>query len=67
MDSPEVRATRLLDLIDSHLATGKYEWARPTLEGIAATVTDTGVVTIRQQEAVEHIILGRIKHGHWGG
>jgi hypothetical protein len=56
------KAAELLDLIEDHLRTGKYEWARDTLEGIAATVTDTGVATVRQQEAVEHIIIGRVKH-----
>ena len=61
------KAAELLDLIEDHLRTGKYEWARDTLEGIAATVTDTGVATVRQQEAVEHIILGRLKHDSWRG
>jgi hypothetical protein len=61
------KAAELLDLIEDHLRTGKYEWARDTLEGIAATVTDTGVATVRQQEAVEHIIIGRVKHDAWRG
>lgn len=55
----------LLDLIERHLDTGKYEWARDTLEGIKATVEETNRVTVRQQEAVEHIILGRLKHDHF--
>jgi hypothetical protein len=67
MDTQHTAAAHLLELIEDHLATGRYEWARPTLEGIAATVTDTGVATLRQQEAVEHIILGRVKHDSWRG
>ncbi len=59
--------TQLLDLIEDHLRTGNYNWARDTLEGIAATVEETNRVTLRQQEAVEHIIVGRLKHDHWQG
>lgn len=62
MDDPLDRAQRLLDLIDDHLATGQYDWARDTLEGIHETVERTGMATMRQQQAVEHIILGRLKH-----
>ena len=54
--------TRFLDLIEDHLRTGDYEWARDTLEGIKETVERTNRVTLRQQESVEHIILGRLKH-----
>jgi hypothetical protein len=57
----------LLALIDQHLATGDYDWARDTLEGIRSTVEDTNRVTLRQQEAVEHIIHGRLKHDAWRG
>jgi hypothetical protein len=57
----------LLALIDDHLATGQYEWARETLEGIHTTVEETNRVTRRQQEAVEHIIVGRLKHDAWRG
>lgn len=59
--------SQLLDLIEDHLRTGKYDWARNTLEGIAATVEDTNRVTLKQKEAVEHIILGRLKHDVWRG
>lgn len=52
----------LLALIADHLATGKYDWARDTLEGIAATVEETNRVTLRQEEAVTHILTGRLKH-----
>lgn len=52
----------LVDLIDRHLATRDYDWARDTLEGIRATVLDTQRVTLKQQQAVERIIVGRLKH-----
>lgn len=52
----------LLETIESLLATKDYEWARDTLEGIASTVHTSQHVTTRQQEAVEHIIVGRLKH-----
>ena len=46
------------DLLKGHT----YDWARPTLEGIRLTVTLSGTVTPRQQQAVEHIITGRLTH-----
>lgn len=55
-------AAYYLDVIDQLLATKTYEWARPTLEGIAETIVTTGNLTLRQKEAIEHIILGRLKH-----
>lgn len=51
-----------LDVIARLLATKNYEWARSTLSGIAKTVTDSGILTPRQREAVDHIIIGRLKH-----
>ena len=51
-----------LDLISRLLGTGDYEWARDTLEGIYGTVTHTGNLTPRQKVAVEHIMVGRLKH-----
>jgi len=44
------------------LATKRYDWARSTLEGIRATIQQNGRVTLRQQEAVEHVMIGRLKH-----
>lgn len=52
----------LIDLIERHLATKDYNWARETLEGILHTVEQTNRVTRKQQQAVEHIIVGRLKH-----
>jgi hypothetical protein len=57
-DPPET----VIALIDDLLRTRCYEWARPTLVGIRTTIVQTGRVTLRQQEAVEHIITGRLKH-----
>ena len=51
-----------LDLISRLLGTGMYEWARETLEGIHATVTRTGNLTPRQKQAIDHIMVGRLKH-----
>lgn len=51
-----------VDLINRLLATGKYEWARDTLAGIASTMARSGQVTLRQKSAVDHIIVGRLKH-----
>jgi hypothetical protein len=40
----------------------EYAWARSTLQGIAATIQRTGNLTLKQKEAIEHIMLGRLKH-----
>jgi hypothetical protein len=58
MDTPENVIGRITEL----LATRHYEWARSTLEGIRDTIEQTQRVTLRQQEAVEHIMIGRLKH-----
>jgi len=51
-----------LDLINRLLGTRDYEWARDTLTGIATTIHATGRVSIRQKQAVDHIMVGRLKH-----
>jgi len=51
-----------IDLINRLLATGKYEWARLTLSGIAITITNTKALSRKQKEAVDHIMAGRLKH-----
>jgi hypothetical protein len=51
-----------LDLINRLLASKDYDWARDTLEGIANTLASTGNLTPRQKAAVEHIMVGRLKH-----
>ena len=51
-----------LGLIEQLLRTKDYEWARETLEGIAATIEETNRVTPKQKGAVERIIVGRLKH-----
>jgi hypothetical protein len=55
-----------IDLIQRLIATRQYEWARDTLTGISATIDRTGIVTLKQREALDHIITGRLKHdlGH---
>ena len=61
-------ADMVIARIDELLATKHYDWARRTLLGIRATISISGRVTLRQQEAVEHIIIGRLKHdvrGEW--
>jgi hypothetical protein len=50
------------DLINRLLATGNYDWARDTLEGIAGNIERNGQVTPRQKAAVDHIMVGRLKH-----
>jgi hypothetical protein len=57
-DKPDVMIARITEL----LATKRYDWARSTLEGIRATIQQNGRVTLRQQEAVEHVMIGRLKH-----
>ena len=57
-DAPETMLVMIAELIQ----TKQYDWARPTLEGIADTIRRTGCVTLRQQEAVEHVMIGRLKH-----
>lgn len=50
------------DLINRLLGSRKYEWCRPTLEGILNTITSTQVVTAKQKSALDHIMVGRLKH-----
>ena len=52
----------MIERIRELLSTSKYEWARGTLEGIARKIRVSNCVTLRQQEAVEHIMIGRLKH-----
>jgi hypothetical protein len=62
--TPEQRASEVLGTITRLLATDNYEWARETLEGIYRTVFYAGKASIAQEEAVTHIIIGRLKHDH---
>lgn len=55
-------AVYYVDVINRLLATGKYEWARDTLVGILTTIDTTQRVTSNQKRAVDHIIVGRLKH-----
>lgn len=57
-DTPRVMIAR----IDGLLALKEYQWAKDTLEGIRANIEYNDRVTLRQQEAVEHIIIGRLRH-----
>ena len=58
----DLTPTTTVARIEELLATKRYEWARPTLEGIQATVLATNRVTLKQYEAIEHIMVGRLKH-----
>ena len=49
-------------VIEDLLRTKQYEWCRGTLKGISNTIQKNGQVTLRQKEAVEHIIAGSLKH-----
>jgi len=40
----------------------EYTWARATLIGIANTIQQTGHLTLKQKEAIEHVLVGRLKH-----
>jgi hypothetical protein len=51
-----------LDLINRLLATKDYDWASDTLSGIATTIHATGRLTLRQKQAVDRIMAGRLKH-----
>ena len=51
-----------IGLINDLLRTKQYEWCRDTLTGIQDTIFRTGTVTLRQREAIDHIIAGRLKH-----
>lgn len=51
-----------LDLINRLLATKDYDWAYDTLAGIASTIHATGRLTMRQKQAVDHVMVGRLKH-----
>jgi hypothetical protein len=62
MSEPMSQEEYYLDLINRLLGTRDYEWARDTLTGIASTIHATGRLTMRQKEAVEHIMVGRLKH-----
>ena len=58
----EADAGYYVSVIHDLLMTKKYDWCRNTLEGIAETITRTGRVSLRQKEAIDHIITGRLKH-----
>jgi hypothetical protein len=58
----EDEAEYYVDLIHRLLTTRKYEWCRPTLEGISRTIATNRTVSLRQREAVDHIMAGRLKH-----
>ena len=51
-----------LDLINRLLLTKDYDWAADTLSGIAATVHATGRLSMKQKQAIDHIMVGRLKH-----
>lgn len=57
-DTPEQVIARINELLE----TKSYEWARKTLTGIRDTIERNGTVSLRQQEAIEHIMVGRLKH-----
>jgi hypothetical protein len=50
------------DLAFRHAKLPAYRWAAETLYDIGWTIERTGRVTVKQREAIEHIILGRIRH-----
>jgi hypothetical protein len=56
------QAESLLLTIDRLVESKKYDWAKDTLLGIREMVARTGTVTLRQREAVDHIIVGRLRH-----
>ena len=58
----QFEADYYVGVIHELLATKQYEWCRPTLEGIAENIASRGRITLRQKEAVDHIITGRLKH-----
>lgn len=60
--SPEGEALYYVDLINRLLATKQYDWARGTLEGIAADAERWKRITSPQKQAVDHIITGKLKH-----
>ena len=60
--TPEDDAAYYIGIIHDLLMTKHYDWCRNTLEGIAENITRRGRITLRQKEAVDHIITGRLKH-----
>lgn len=60
--TPTEEADYYMGVIGDLLATKNYEWCRPTLEGIADNLFRSRRITLRQKEAVEHIIHGRLRH-----
>ena len=54
----------LLEQIENMQNGGQYDWVSDTLEGIHATVEETGRATPRQQEAVDNIETGG-RPGDW--
>jgi len=62
--TPEMRGLDVAETIENLLASGHYDWARETLEGIHAHIARTGACSIAMEEAVTHIIIGRLKHDH---
>ena len=50
------------DYIGRLLASRDYEWCRDTLEGICGTIDRTQRVTPNQKQAIDHLVVGRLKH-----
>lgn len=55
-----------INLCGRLLATRDYEWARETLIGIATTIERSGQVTMKQKQAIDHVMVGRLKHDTGG-
>lgn len=62
MISEEREADYYDDLIDRLLATGNYDWARDTLEGIQRNVRLKRRITRDQKSAIDHVMTGRLRH-----
>jgi hypothetical protein len=66
MSASDRDAADYIDVIDQLLASKSYEWARPTLEGIRQTMAASGIATAKQRQAIDHVIIGRLKHDTGG-
>jgi hypothetical protein len=62
LTSPEREAAYYVDLIGRLLASGNYDWARDTLEGISSNVCFNNRITRAQKAAIDHVMAGRLRH-----
>ena len=60
--TPAEEAAYYVDLARKHAMRPEYRWCADKMDDIADTIERTGRLSPRQKQAIEHFILGRLKH-----